>query len=76
MEVINGRAQTCFRNMTPMKTKQLFNRRVTRQIVGFYKMYFLLRSIRQPLNFILVFSKETPRLMFLGENPLVIVQIN
>jgi hypothetical protein len=46
-----------------MKKKQLFNRRVTRQIVGFYKMYFLLRSIRQPLNFILVFSKETPRLI-------------
>jgi hypothetical protein len=30
--------------------KQLFNLRVKRQIVGFYKMYFLLRSIRQPLN--------------------------
>jgi hypothetical protein len=26
-------------------------------------MYFLLRSIRQPLNFILVFSKEAPRLI-------------
>jgi hypothetical protein len=33
------------------------------EIVGFYKMYFLLRSIRQPLNFILVFSKEAPRLI-------------
>jgi hypothetical protein len=37
--------------------------RVKRQIVGFYKMYFLLRSIRQPLNFILFFSKEAPRLI-------------
>jgi hypothetical protein len=41
----------------------LFNLRVKRQIVGFYKRYFLLRSIRQPLNFILVFSKEAPRLI-------------
>jgi hypothetical protein len=33
---------------TPMKKNQLFNLRVKRQIVGFYKMYFLLRLLGNP----------------------------